>query len=93
VMRWFAKCFEPRPAITSSPSWPELLGGSSKSANGLRLSSSRFHSSSPRSLTWLARAARARTRFGKSDSQKAARLAPKRPCAARTPGFRGKRHM
>ena len=53
------------------------VDGSSRIANGVRRSSSRFHSSSRRSLTLLARAAGARTRLGNpSARQKAARFGP-----------------
>jgi hypothetical protein len=56
--------------------------GSSRSANGVRRSSSCFHSSSLHCLTLLAKAARARTRLGNpSERQKAGRCSPQAGCA------------
>ena len=52
-------------------------GGSSKIANGVRCNSSRFHSSSRRSLRFSALAARASTKFGNPiERQNAARRRP-----------------
>ena len=67
-MRCLAKCCDlaaprdhfPRGFFTGLSS----SGGSSRTANGVRFSSSRFHSSIRRSLTFSAKAARARIRFG-----------------------------
>ena len=79
MIGWLDKCFDLAalrdhflPFVGRSSA-----GGSSRIANGVRLSSSRFHSSSRRSLTLLARAARASTRLGNpSARQNPARLRP-----------------
>lgn len=88
---WLDKYFDLAAAsITASRSWAlGLIGSSSRIANGVRSNSSRFHSSSRRSLRLLALAVRASTKLGPTKPECGA-MESSKPVARRKSNKTGK---